>query len=45
MNESEFIYGKNFSKYKKLILGTKKTWKFLPSLERWQNMNVDNILF
>lgn len=31
MNESEFIYGKNFSKYKKLILGTKKTWKFLPS--------------
>lgn len=31
MNDSEFIYGKKFSKYKKLILGTKKTWKFLPS--------------
>ena len=40
MNESEFIYGKNFSKYKKLILGTKKTWKFLPSLEHWQTKKI-----
>lgn len=45
MNESEFIYGKNFSKDKKLILSTKKTWKFLPSLERWQSINLDNTLF
>lgn len=28
MNESEFIYGKKFSKYKKLILGTKKLGNF-----------------